>query len=210
MAGARYDVGSPVCATLSCSLHDVRAALQRPPRRLRIPGSRHAAVAAVLTPELDLLFMLRSTREGDPWSGHVSFPGGRVEPTDPSPLDAAIRETHEELGLHLDRTMLLGELDHVPTIGPLPPMVIHPFVFAVQQPPTYRLNHEVVSVHPLSLDALLDDQERGPMPWRWKGFEITLPRVDFDGVRLWGLTLRMVDDLLDRLDGRGKGLVRIG
>ncbi len=40
------------------------------------------------------------------------------------------------------------------------------------------------------------------------GRRMSLPRVDFDGVRLWGLTLHMIDDLLHRLDGRGRGLAR--
>ena len=41
------------------------------------------------------------------------------------------------------------------------------------------------------------------------GHPVTLPRVDFQGQRLWGLSLRVVDDLLDRLDSRGAGLHRL-
>ena len=52
-------------------------------------------------PALQVLFMKRAPREGDPWSGHVSFPGGRVEHSDSSLLHTAIRETQEEVALDL-------------------------------------------------------------------------------------------------------------
>ncbi|MFM7553465.1 MAG: NUDIX domain-containing protein, partial [Actinomycetota bacterium] len=40
----------------------------------------------------EILLCRRATRAGDPWSGHVGLPGGRVEPDDPGPLAAAARE----------------------------------------------------------------------------------------------------------------------
>ena len=40
---------------------------------------------------------------------------------------------------------------------------------------------------------------RGTFAYRWQGREMVLPCIDFDGQRLWGLTLRIVDDLLGRL-----------
>ena len=51
---------------------------------------------------LELLFMKRSSRGGDPWSGNVSFPGGKAEPEDASPCATAVRETMEEVGLDID------------------------------------------------------------------------------------------------------------
>ena len=193
---------------MTVSLDDVRRVLDRP-----VPSpeaERHAAVAAVLTPSLHLLFMRRTEREGDPWSGHVSFPGGRMDPGDETPLHAAIRETEEEIGLQLDRAHLLGLLEPVAPVSGLLSMAIHPFVFALdREPEGLRPNYEVASLHRLSLHDLLADVGRGPMQHSWRGMDVTLPRVDFDGQRLWGLTLRIVDDLLDRLDGRGQGLARL-
>ena len=73
-----------------------------------------------------------------------------------------------------------------------------------------NVQEEVAAVHRLSLAHLLANEGRGPMPFEWNGQAMKLARVDFDDVRLWGMTLRIVDDLLHRLDGSGTGLARVG
>lgn len=166
---------------------------------LRWAPGRHAAVAAVLTDELDLLFMRRAEYPGDPWSGHVSFPGGRAEPEDRDSLATAIRETHEELGLDLSDAEVLGTLADIQTSGHLPSLVVRPWVFRIPELPELRPNHEVASVHLMSLQALARGEGRSQFRYDWRGQEVLLPCVDFCGTRLWGMTLRMVDDLLDRL-----------
>src|SRR5690606_55178 len=173
-----------------------------------IPPGRHAAVAVVLTGDLRLLFMRRAEHPGDPWSGHVAFPGGHSEPADRTSLETAIRETREELGLDLSRADVLGTLADVCTAPHLPPLTVRPWVFHVPVLPVVRPNHEVASVHLVALDALLRGEGRACFDRDWKGRRVTLPCVEFDGVRLWGMTLGMVDDLLHRLDGRGVGLKR--
>ena len=47
-------------------------------------GTREAAVAAILRPgdHTEALFILRASREGDPWSGQMAFPGGHKDPED--------------------------------------------------------------------------------------------------------------------------------
>ena len=70
-----------------------------------------AAVAAVLgpTPEgLQLLFIERAQHPDDPWSGHIAFPGGRIEIDDPSPRAAAERETLEEVGTRPVQRLSIG------------------------------------------------------------------------------------------------------
>lgn len=196
---------------MSLSFDNIGRALQHGATRLdtELDGVPQAAVAAILTPSLEVLFIQRAHRDGDPWSGHVSFPGGRRDPGDATLLDAAIRETREEIGLELTPAQLVGELDDVGTRGGhLPALLVRPFVFAVPDVPVTRANHEVRSVHFLALAELLGGVGRGRMDWTWQGHPIVLPRVDFDGVRLWGLTLGIVDDLLHRIDGRGHGLGR--
>ena len=51
----------------------------------------------------ELLFIQRARREGDPWSGDMAFPGGRLQPEDASARAAAERETLEETGMDLRR-----------------------------------------------------------------------------------------------------------
>ncbi len=85
------------------------------PRELRGAAFTHSIVDATgrrcddsaraqLTPDTrvtDLLFIRRAEKSGDPWSGHMAFPGGHMESSDASLLAAAIRETQEEIGLDL-------------------------------------------------------------------------------------------------------------
>ncbi len=163
---------------------------------------RRAAVAAVLSPDADLLFIRRADRDGDPWSGHMAFPGGRVDPVDASVRAAAERETLEEVGLDLSRAgRFLGPLDELVTpvrTGPAA-MVITPFVYRLAGPVSLHLNHEVAAVHWFSLRRLAGGQGRGSFQLDWKGQTWTMPCIDLDGVRIWGLTLRMLDDLVERL-----------
>ena len=77
-----------------------------PERRAITSSIRRAAVAIVLRPkkkDTEALFILRSIKEGDPWSGHMAFPGGHQDDSDSSLKAAAERETMEEVGLDLDR-----------------------------------------------------------------------------------------------------------
>ncbi len=190
-------------------LDDIQKAVGKPPNELGHPESRFAAVSAVFTHARELLFIKRAEYAGDPWSGHISFPGGRVEPDDPTPLAAAKRETMEELSLDLGGAEVLGQLDDLPTISGLPRMIIRPFVFAVPDVGVLRPNAEVAGTHLLSIDFLLSNEGRGSFLLEHRERRMTLPCVDFEGQRLWGITLLFVDDLLDRLDGGGRGMARI-
>eukprot|EP00435_Cladocopium_sp_Y103_P052169 s237_g16.t1 len=84
--------------------------------------TKRAAVALIFrvsseTPsdlsEVELLYILRTARQGDKWSGHVAFPGGKREASDKDDRAAAVRETEEEIGLHLESPdfEFLGQLD---------------------------------------------------------------------------------------------------
>ncbi len=78
-------------------------------------NTREAAVAVILRPDdadTRILFIKRAEKRGDPWSGHMAFPGGHREPRDPDLRSAAERETLEEIGLDLERAEYLGPLDH--------------------------------------------------------------------------------------------------
>lgn len=66
---------------------------------------------------VELLYIRRTPREGDPWSGQVAFPGGKRDPEDGSDLATAVREAREECGLDLSDAgpfMCLGRLDDRP------------------------------------------------------------------------------------------------
>lgn len=189
-------------------LSDVRAALARPVTEVSPPPTRQAAVAVVLTADRDLLLIRRAERQGDAWSGQLAFPGGKKDPTDADLLAAATREAREEVDLALDPRALGGPLDDL-MARPVHDMLVRPYVFVLPDRPPLRPNPEVAEVHWVSLDALLSGKGRGPMPYSWQGVSLTLPCVDVGApVPLWGMSLRIVDDLLHRIDGRGTGLER--
>jgi 8-oxo-dGTP pyrophosphatase MutT (NUDIX family) len=82
---------------------------------------------------LEILLIERATNEKDHWSGHIGFPGGRVDLADYSPRRTAERETMEELGVDLASARLLGRLgDTIP--GGLP-MVVSCFVYGLERSP---------------------------------------------------------------------------
>lgn len=179
-----------------------RLAALRLPALPELPDApRRAAVAAIFGPGEELLLIRRAERPGDHWSGHMAFPGGREDPGDPSLLDTARRETWEELGLDLAEAELLGALpaQSTPTIGELPRLVVVPFVFRLPGWGALSPNQEVRSVHPIGLERFLAAEGRGDFPYSWQGTTWRLPCVDLDGQRIWGMTLRMIDDLCDRL-----------
>jgi len=169
-----------------------------------------AAVAAIVRPSADgvkLLFIHRAEHPRDPWSGHMAFPGGRVETRDADPLAAAVRETREEVALDLeDGATLLGRLSDVAAVGRGRPLslVVEPYVFAVPDRPELDLNHEVADVVWVPLGFLLDRSNRSTLPWKHGEVTVTLPCYRYGRHVIWGLTFGMVDELVTVIEG-GEG-----
>lgn len=114
------------------------------PARLDTPGAARAAVALVLRAGQDggpeALFIERALHPGDPWSGHMAFPGGRLDPTDPTLRHVAERETREEVGIDLGEGESLGRLDDIE--GRPSGLLVSAFVYR-HPAPRLVLNHEV-------------------------------------------------------------------
>lgn len=188
----------------------IQRALGQPAVPIELEEARRASVAMLIDPDEHLLFVQRADRPGDPWSGQIALPGGHVEPGE-SWLDAAVRETLEEVGKDVDPSGFLGRLDDLQTPAITPTRVVRPHVFSVPDLQVGSLQEsEVAAVHVVPLEKLLAGEGRDSFVLEYGGQPWTLPCVDLDGQRLWGMTLRMVDDLLDRIDGRGTGLARQG
>jgi 8-oxo-dGTP pyrophosphatase MutT (NUDIX family) len=177
--------------------------------------SKRAAVAisvrsGVFGPEI--LMIQRAVRQGDPWSGHMGFPGGRKDESDASDMACAKRETREEIGFDLDiYGELVCQLSDVNTgwRADRPEMLVAPFVFKVDSTPVFELNHEVDDTLWVPLSFLLNDANRSRHQWDWRGEVLESDAFTFDDRLIWGLSLMMIDELLQIIADRENALAPV-
>ncbi len=169
--------------------------------------ARQAAVAVVLrerTAGTEMLFIKRAEKAGDPWSGHMAFPGGHRDAQDATLRAAAVRETDEEIGLDISAASVLGELPRQRPMSVRSNMLVAPFVFAIDGDPAFTLNHEVAATvwTPLAPMHRGSNAERDSPPFDGGGSGAGA----FNGFRLaggyfvWGMTYRMVQTFFETID----------
>lgn len=174
--------------------------------------SKRAAVAISLRLGVsgpEMLMIQRAVREGDPWSGHMGFPGGRKDASDATDVACAKRETLEEIGFDLDTYgELICQLSDVNTgwRADRPEMLVAPFIFKVDSTPDFELNHEVDDTLWVPLSFLLDDANRSRHQWDWRGEVLESDAFTYDNRLIWGLSLMMIDELLEIIGSRAAGL----
>jgi len=163
--------------------------------------SEHDPAAAVATivregPDgAELLLIERAERAGDPWSGHLAFPGGKREATDASLLHTALRETDEEVGLGLPEGAMLARLGDV--VARVNGYRVAQFVFAVDgREPPLSTNSEVTAVLWVPLGLLSSPEEPATFIVVVDGRPIETPCVHLGSRVLWGMTYRMVQQLI--------------
>ena len=170
--------------------------------------SKRAAVAISLRLGVsgpEMLMIQRAVREGDPWSGHMGFPGGRKDASDATDVACAKRETLEEIGFDLDTYgELICQLSDVNTgwRADRPEMLVAPFIFKVDSTPDFELNHEVDDTLWVPLSFLLDDANRSRHQWDWRGEVLESDAFTYDNRLIWGLSLMMIDELLEIIGSR--------
>lgn len=176
-------------------------ALADPAPELPLEGERVAAIALVLLERdgsLDALLIERAQREGDPWSGHIAMPGGKVEASDVSLHATAERETFEEVGLDLKgASERMGRLsDCAPARGV--PIAVRPFVYLLAALPELTLNAEVRRSLWVPVGPLERGERRTTYHLSRAGQHIEFPAWDLEGSVVWGLTYRVLTEFLAR------------
>ncbi len=142
--------------------------------------------------------MRRAEREGDPWSGHWSLPGGRRNGCDVDVLEVALRELEEECGIRLAREQLSAALP--PTMarrrsGPF--LLVAPFVFEIEaELPTVLDASEAVGAIWLPQHILLDPTQHSFQRVAGLPAEVWFPAIALPGAPLWGFTYRLLVDWL--------------
>jgi 8-oxo-dGTP pyrophosphatase MutT (NUDIX family) len=188
------------------TLSDIRAGLAaHEPFVEPMEARMRAAVALVLLDEASareprLLFIRRSEKEGDRWSGHIAFPGGRVDAGDAGPREAAERETLEEVGLDLGGADYLGRLDDL--TGEKDAIVVSAFVYGIQREPPLVSNHEVDEAFWLGISQLEEPERRIQRQFDYKGLELSLPALrvlDEGHPLLWGITYGFLAGFMERI-----------
>ncbi len=172
---------------------------QRLDERGDAPPDVKAAAVLVLfyehNGEPHVVFQKR-TETVDAHKGQISLPGGAVDPEDPHLLHTALRETHEEIGVHPDDVEVLGQLDDLVTISNF---CVTPFVGWLKRPRaewSYS-RHEVAYLLEVPFSHLANPDNHVPDRRTIRGQDFTFPAYQFRDDLIWGATARMLANLLD-------------
>ncbi len=166
------------------------------------PAMRLAAICLALRARTDgepeLLMIKRAEAEGDPWSGHVACPGGRMEPEDRDLAVTAVRETLEETGVDIARDgRLLGHLDDLsPRTPALPPIIIRPYVALVRAGVEIVPSREVAAAFWVSVSALREQTAWGTGSVSVGGAQHEVSIFRHGEYTVWGLTERVLRQFL--------------
>lgn len=163
--------------------------------------AREGCVLLLLYCHQEALHIVLTRRRDDlnSHAGQVSFPGGQREPGEPC-REAALRETHEEIGVPPTAVSLLGHLSDVY----IPPsdFEVRPFVgwyLPERRPEFHPAEHEVAQILEVPVATLLDDSVRKVGTREWNGMTFPVPYFDVAGHMVWGATAIMLSEFLERL-----------
>ena len=186
-----------------------------PPERYRIPGvagdlppalarlrPARLVPAAVLLPIVERpggLTVLFTVRAPDlrHHAGQVSFPGGRLDPGDAGPLEAALREAEEEVGMAAALVEVAGYLPNYLTITGYSVTPVVGFVAPEFQPRPDA--QEVSEAFEVPLDALLDPGGMQLRHKRFMGVKLPFFEMPWGEHRIWGATAAMLVNFRDIL-----------
>lgn len=177
-----------------------------PERNFKPPVSRGARKSAVLAffypvngkPHLALI---QRPDYGGVHGGQISFPGGKIETEDKSPLDAALRETWEEIGIVQDNVQVLGPMTEVYVLASN--FLVYPFIgYADHRPDFVTDPREVDELLEVPFEWFLERERLKEKVIRSKaGFNLNAPYFDVHGRVLWGATAMMISEIVTLVKG---------
>lgn len=166
-----------------------------------VDEDQNVTAAAVLVPVVDrpeptvILTVRPDTLRQH--AGQIAFPGGRMDPEDAGPIEAALREAEEEIALPPSRVTVVGLADPYRTVTGYEVMpvvgVVPPDLPLVPQP------GEVAALFEAPLDYLLRPDHQIVRSAMWRGRERTYYEILWGEQRIWGATAAMIVNLSRRL-----------
>jgi 8-oxo-dGTP pyrophosphatase MutT (NUDIX family) len=168
------------------------------------PPSAALRPAAVLVPLVDRteglsVLLTQRTQHLSAHAGQISFPGGRIEESDTDAIEAALRETEEEIGLRRDHVTVIGRLDTYLTgtgfeITPVVGIIRVPFPLAIDP-------FEVAEVFEVPLSFVLDPNNHRRMTRDVEHRSRMFFVLPFEDRNIWGATAGMLVNLAEVLAG---------
>jgi len=129
-------------------------------------------------------------------SGQISFPGGKFEPfKDKTFLDTAIRETHEEIGIKIKKTNILGKL--TPLYIPISNIMVYPYVAFCNNNLIFKAdNKEVSRIIEYKLLDLLNPKTKKIDIIEKDGTKIKYPYFNISNQKVWGATAMILNEFI--------------
>ncbi len=160
---------------------------------------RPAAVLVPLVAHDDGVAVMLTVRNGNlkRHAGQIAFPGGRIDPEDPDPVYAALRETEEEVGVGHHQISVIGRLDDYATgTG----FVIAPLVGLIQPPVSVAPDPaEVADVFEVPLAFFMDSRNHKRDSREWNGVRRHFYAMPYNDWYIWGATAAMLVNLYEVL-----------
>jgi 8-oxo-dGTP pyrophosphatase MutT (NUDIX family) len=156
-----------------------------------------AVLAAVVDRAAPTMLFTTRTATLRTHAGQVAFPGGRIDPGDAGPIDAALREAEEEIALPRDRVDVVGLADPYQTVSGFR---VTP-VLAVIPPDLPLVPHdvEVADWFEVPFGFLLDPAHHLVRDGEWRGQRRHYYEILWRDRRIWGATAAMIVNLARRL-----------
>ena len=156
-------------------------------------------VPLVVRPEGLNVLLTQRTQHLAAHAGQISFPGGRQEASDRDSIDAALRETEEEVGLPRDRVEVIGRLDtYVTSTG----FEVTPVVGLVRAPYPVKLDpFEVDELFEVPLAFIIDPVNHQRQSRELNGRQRTFYVLPYQHRYIWGATAGMLINLAEVLAG---------
>jgi 8-oxo-dGTP pyrophosphatase MutT (NUDIX family) len=199
-ARARLKLDVPAALT-DLSAQGARGDLDLNPESWIRAGVTATRPAAVLVPVIDrsepTVLLTQRTPDLTTHAGQISFPGGKIEPDDASPVAAALREAREETGLPPTLIEPIGYLDLYLTFSGFR---ILPTVARVKPDFTLTLNpDEVAEAFEVPLKFLMTPDNYQRKTRDWKGVQRDYYEIPFENRYIWGITAGILRNVYERI-----------